>query len=395
MIMSKKTWLGTVVTTIEGEEVESFINACTSQNIQFMNVERTSMTSIRAVILIEDVRKFRKIARKRGLVIRFLERDGMYVIKERSKKRFGFIIGIVAFCVALGLLSQLVWKVDIEGASPLVEQDVREWAEQEGLKVGQPQWRLAPEADIQQRVTEEVEGATWIGVEKIGTKYQFRVVEQHLAEEQEQLTPRHLIANKNGVIQQMYVENGRAVVKSNDVVQKGELLVSGLIGREGEETAIAAKGEVMAETWYQGTVEAPLQLTGIASTGETKNQYTFSWNEYSFVFWGKDAQDEYEQFHTETDQLALPLGFVSVPLPIERTTYEQRDTMTIEYSEDEAIGHAVSIGKNHLEQQLDNDAKIIAENILQTQTDNGKVKLSIHYQVVENIVQVAPIQQGD
>lgn len=69
--------------------------------------------------------------------------------------------------------------------------------------------------------------------------------------------------------------------------------------------------------------------------------------------------------------------------------------MTIEYSEEEAIEHAVSIGKNHLEQQLDNDAKIIAENILQTQTDNGKVKLSIHYQVVENIVQVAPIQQGD
>ena len=33
-------------------------------------------------------------------------------------------------------------------------------------------------------------------------------------------------------------------------VQEGQLLVSGLIGKEGESLQVPAKGEIWGETWY-------------------------------------------------------------------------------------------------------------------------------------------------
>ncbi|MER2140433.1 MAG: stage IV sporulation protein, partial [Priestia megaterium] len=44
---------------------------------------------------------------------------------------------------------------------------------------------------------------------------------------------------------------------------------------------------------------------------------------------------------------------------------------------------------------LGEDAKIKGEKVLHQEQDNGKVRLSIHYQVIENIANTQPIIQGD
>jgi similar to stage IV sporulation protein len=48
-----------------------------------------------------------------------------------------------------------------------------------------------------------------------------------------------------------------------------------------------------------------------------------------------------------------------------------------------------------IKNQLSEDAKIIGENVLHQSVDNGKVIVSIHFQVIENIATGEAIIQGE
>ncbi|QQK79686.1 sporulation protein YqfD [Salicibibacter cibi] len=400
MFKKNPDWLGLVEMKVEGEALETFINQCVKNSISLTEIRRTSSgKKLQATIRIADVKRLRTVAKMTNVSVRFGKRRGLYLLTRQGRRRFGFIIGILAFCTVLVLLSQLVWRVDIEGASPGIEHEIEAWAADIGLQPGQPQWELPPEAEIQQRVSEEVPGATWIGVERQGTTYQFHVVEQHLAEEEDEVAPRNLVATKNGVIRDIYVEHGRAEVAPNAYVEEGDVLISGLIGREESDEEdmeeIAAIGDVHAETWYRGTIELPLEISGEVFTGERTRSLDLQLFGNEWTFWGQDAESLFERHHVTTDQLRIPLYFTDIPLPIERTSYEEKAIVTRTYEEEELAEIAKQLGERQLLRNLDSDAEILSENILQEQRDSGKVKLSILYEVEEDIAREAPITQGD
>ncbi|AXF54690.1 sporulation protein YqfD [Salicibibacter kimchii] len=400
MFKKNPDWLGLVEMKVEGEELETFINRCVKNNVSLTEIRRTSNgKKLQATIRIADVKRLRNVATMMNVSVRFGKRRGLYLLTRQGRRRFGFIIGMLAFCALLVLLSQMVWRVDIEGASPGIEHEIETWAADIGLQPGKPQWELPPEAEIQQRVSEEVSGATWIGVEREGTIYQFHVVEQHLAEEEGEVAPRNLVATKNGVIRDIYVEHGQAEVDPNTYVEEGDVLISGLIGREESEEEdmeeIAAIGEVRAETWYHGTIELPLEIRAEVFTGERTRSLDLQLFGNEWTFWGRDADHLFERHHETTDQLRIPLYFTDIPLPVGRTSYEEKTTVTRTYEEADLTEIARQLGERQLLRNLDSDAKILSENILQEQRDSGTVKLSILYEVEEGIAREAPIKQGD
>jgi hypothetical protein len=66
-----------------------------------------------------------------------------------------------------------------------------------------------------------------------------------LVEKIEALSPRSLVAKKKAMVAKIYVEKGQPEVQVNDYVKKGQVLVSGLIGKEDNKKSIAAVGEVL------------------------------------------------------------------------------------------------------------------------------------------------------
>ena len=57
----------------------------------------------------------------------------------------------------------------------------------------------------------------------------------------------------------MFVEKGQSIVNVNDYVGKGQLLVSGLIGKEDKPEIVPAKGVIKGKTWYKAKVEVPVK----------------------------------------------------------------------------------------------------------------------------------------
>ncbi len=214
-------------------------------------------------------------------------------------------------------------------------------------------------------------------------------------EKPEEFGPRHLIAKKEAVITKIYVEKGQKQVELHQHVQAGQLLVSGIIGKEGGQTEIvSAKGEVLGETWFKSNVELPIKSTFQVFNGNEKRKYSIKVGQIDIPVWGF-GKPKFK--HYETDETEHKIKFLKWELPVSfiSTSLKEKETVTRIYSNEEAIEVAKDIARKDIKSKLTEDAKIKGENVLHQAVENGKVTLSIHFQIIENIAEGQPIIQGD
>ncbi|WP_059102661.1 sporulation protein YqfD [Shouchella shacheensis] len=385
---------GYVRVEIEGRYPEQVLNACMKQNIHIWNVSHVEANKLRFYVQLKAVKELKPILKQTECKVRFKERRGVPFFLRKMGTRSGFAVGLLLFLGLMLMAANMVWGIQVKGASPSVEEELRKHVDEMGIKPGAFRFSLPAPDEVQRLITEEIDEATWIGVRKKGTTFEFEVVEQVRQEREELLSPRDLVASKKAVIQQMFVEDGHAVKNQNDFVEKGDVLVSGHIGREGHEQTVAAKATVIGEVWYTSTVSVPFENTFTSMTGEQKTKRMLSVGGFDLPFWGfrDPGYEESETFESETD--AHLFGY---RLPLQLKKAEERETLsfTRTYTEEEAINVAKERAREELKGKLPDDAEIKSEHILQEAVEHDKVQVRIHYQVLEEITEEKPIIQGD
>lgn len=394
----KNKWVyifsGFVRIEVIGKYGERFLNRCIEEKITIWDISRVEEEKIVANILLTDVKRLKPLLRMTSCKVVFLKRYGLPFFYRRLLKRSGLAIGFLAAFVIILLLSNMVWSVTIKGASPKAEHELRQIIADIGIGRGQFIFLLPSVEDIQKEVTERLDGATWIGVRLNGTNYEFEVVEQTLPEQAEAISPRHLVATKKAVIHDLFVEKGSAQVKPNQLVQKGDLLVSGYIGKEGSQIAVGAKGVVFGEIWYKSTVNVPLKQSIDTLTGEHTSRYFISILGFDIPVWGFKNESFAKK---ELNEKIVPLAFLNLTLPIhfKQKQWFEKEQFMREYSKEEAIQAGIKAAAYELKQRLPKDAQIKSEKVLHETVENGKVKLLIHYQVIEDITGIERISQGE
>ncbi|MBY6035441.1 sporulation protein YqfD [Fictibacillus nanhaiensis] len=387
---------GYVRVEIIGQDSSSFINACMESGIQIWDIQPLSNDRILVSVSIADIRKAKRILKEKKLKIRIKEKIGTPFLLMRMWKRNGFILGMISFIFLLFLLSNMIWNINVTGANPKTEYELRKAAVELGITKGKFIFLLPNVREIQRELTEKMKNVTWIGVTQHGTQYRFEVVEKEIPKAKPISGPRHLVATKEAVIHSLFVEKGQPVITINDYVQKGSLLVSGYIGKEKKPELVSAKGKILGEVWYQTQVEVPLNTSFQTYTGKCKNRHyvtLFGMNLPIFGFSDGEFQDKTETLN-ET-----PLYLAKWKMPISYLKKEIRETDGIKrsYTKTEAIEVGKEMAKKELLKKLPEDAKIKGEKVWQQNVSNGKVKLTMLYQVIENIAseQPIPIQQGE
>ncbi|UAL46204.1 sporulation protein YqfD [Sutcliffiella horikoshii] len=394
----KNQWMnffsGTVKIIIHGNGVERFLNDCTRNGIQVWQVKKMGEEAYTCHVLLKDVRRLRQLIKKQDCKFRFLTRKGLPFLTQYSLKNSGLIVGIIAAFLTVFLLSNMVWSIEIKGAEPATEHKIMQELDKLGVKKGKFQFFIQDVESIQRYLTDTISEITWIGVVLNGTSYHFEVVEKNEPEKLESLSPRSLVAKKKAMVAKIYVEKGQPLVQVNDYVDKGQVLVSGLIGREDNKRSIAAIGEVLGETWYLTSVDVPIKTTLPVLTGEANNKHYMKVGSVKIPVWGF-FQEEFER--QEEYEAERPFYFWKWKLPISyvgKTVHEQEIVERI-YDDEEVIEQALEIGRDQVLSNLGEDAEIKGEKVLRTHKENGKVSVDIHYQVIENIVKIEPIIQGD
>ncbi|HJV17287.1 MAG TPA: sporulation protein YqfD, partial [Bacillales bacterium] len=227
----KNHWIeflyGRVTVKISGKGIERFLNNLTRNGFHIWNVKRHGTETITFKMRVQDAMKIRRLARKSDCVIRFLHREGIPFLVIRSFKNSGFLLGVLFFFCIIFLLSNVVWGIEIKGAKPSTEHQIRKELDKMGVKIGKIQFFVDNVETIQRKLTDQIGAITWVGVELNGTTYHLQVVEKNQPKEPEVLSPRNLVAKKKATIVNMYIEKGQPLVNINDQVKPGQLLVSG------------------------------------------------------------------------------------------------------------------------------------------------------------------------
>jgi similar to stage IV sporulation protein len=387
---------GYVRVEIIGQDSSSFINTCIQSGISIWDIQPLDNNRALVSISVTDIQKARGILKENKLKIRIKEKKGTPFLLKRMWKRNGFILGMLSFIFLLFLLSNMIWNINVTGANPKTEYELRKAAVELGVTKGKFIFLLPNVREIQRDLTEKMDNVTWIGVTQHGTSYRFEVVEKEIPEAKQVTGPRHLVATKEAVIHSVFVEKGQPIVGVNDYVKKGSLLVSGLIGKEKKPQLVSAKGEIWGEVWYQTEVEVPLNTSFQTYTGKYKNRHYVSLFGLNVPVYGF-SEGEFKDKTETLNESPLYLAKWKMPFSYIKKEIRETDGVKRSYSKAEAIEVGKKMAKKELSKKLPEDAKINGEKVWQQNVSNGKVKLTMLYQVIENIAsaQPIPIQQGE
>lgn len=385
---------GIVTVKLSGRGIERFINKLIRNDISVWNVKRHGAETVFFYMKLKDVKKLRLLARDSGCSITFQHRIGLPFLFKKLLRNSGLLIGAFLFMFVILFLSNMVWRVEINGANPETEYKIQKQLDKMGIKTGKLQFFIDDVETIQRQLTNNIQVITWVGVEIKGTTFHLQVVEKKEPEQPEEFGPRHLVAKKEAIVTKIFVEKGNKLVNIHDHVVPGQMLVSGIIGKGEQTELVSSKGEILGETWYKSIVELPLTSTFQVFNGNEKRKYSIGFGSVNIPIWGF-GKPKFSESKVESSKHELRFLKWVLPVSFVNTTIRESEQETRIYSNEEAIKVAKEIARKDIKSKLSEDAKIKGEKVLHAVIENGKVKLSIHFQIIENIAEGQPIIQGD
>jgi len=243
--------LGYVTISVEGYFIERFINICISKNILLWNMKRTKSSFLYTNISIREFKKIKEIAKITKCRVKIEKKKGLPFVLHRYKKRKIFLIFLILIVVSMFTISNFVWNIEVKGNNTIPTEELIQVLNENGLSIGKFKSSIETKQIIN-NIRLQRNDIAWIGIHIKGTNVTVEVVEAdkkpELIDEQDYC---NIVANKEGIITKINVQNGTALVKEGDIVRSGNVLVGGWL--EGKYTGtryVHAKAEVQAKIWY-------------------------------------------------------------------------------------------------------------------------------------------------
>lgn len=222
-----------------GYSPERFMNLCGNHGIRLWDVCRRERC-YEMYIGLSDFFRLRPIVRKTGTRAVVLERYGLPFLIQKIRKRKIFAVGLPCCIAFLIAMSQFVWAIDFEGNHSLTDDVLMDFLEENGVDFGVPRNQVDIEA-LEAAIRENFDVVTWTSARIEGTRFIVKIKENDLLfseeedsaeadQQMEQDCPgSDLIANADGIVHSILTRSGVPKVQAGDVVEKGDVLVSGQV----------------------------------------------------------------------------------------------------------------------------------------------------------------------
>lgn len=338
---------GYVIIKIKGSALERFINLTIFHEIPLWDVVKIDSNVIEAKISIQEFKNIRHIARKTKSRVFIIKKRGLPFLLIKLLKRKFFLFGILLFFIIQYGLSSIIWDIEVIGIENIGKQDIVKNIENLGLKVGTFKCIIDPKY-IEDNLILSNSDIAWADVKIKGTKAIITIVEKKLPPELDESAPCNIVASKKGIIEDIVVLRGRRVVEKGDLVEEGQIIISGFVDEEGiEPYLVHAKGLVKARVIYSEKLEVPLIELQETRTGRTSFVIKISSSNGEMDL--KRIGPVFEDYDTEITR-KIVLGWRNLRIPVELIIEKQYEVE----KEKVFIGieGAFKKGKDILEQRL-------------------------------------------
>lgn len=366
----KYIW-GYVIVELRGNALERLLNRISALGIELWDIQRVKQ-GFRFKMQAKDFYRLRPLVRYRKCTARIYRKRGVPFILYRTWNRKAFLFGIIVCVIVLKLLSSFLWFIDICNTENIPASELQVFVDQMGIHRGM----LLKKVDLlglEQLIRAEHLEVAWVDAKLEGTRLTIKVVEKVLIDETDIVD---LVAEKPGVIRELIVFTGRALVKEGDTVNSGDVLIKAatkfetfadpdfegnlppyLPPPDGE--IIPAAGIVKGHVWYEGYGEAERVVVREQLTGREERAVKIKIGSKLFHYSG-ERTIPYEQYRVEKEVKSIPL-WRNLHLPIEIINEDYLETVI--YREPRSLETAYFLAKeqatNAILKSLTSDAIII------------------------------------
>lgn len=373
---------------IEGRRPNSLLSLLIILKIPFIKKKETKDYLI-LEIEEEYFQKIKKLAPTYEITI--LKRTGKaYLIHLYKTKKIFLYSTIFAFLVII-LLTNIIFSVRVVETDKEIKDMILTDLRENGITRFRFKVSYKRKEAIREKILEkEKDYLEWLEIEEVGTMYQVKVIRRINNPKEEELKPRSIVAKKKGRITRIEADYGEVTTKKNDVVDKGDTLISGLIKNKEEiKTKVAARGKVYAEVWYQVNLNLPTLYQEEIKTGNKKNTL-------EIIFLDKNIFiSELFKYNNSISKETVLYNNPLIPFRISFTKKEEIKLKQVAYQEDKTLKKIKKLAIDKLKQRIGNDIKILSINVLKKKTSADKIEVELFFKVEEDITSYESLENID
>jgi similar to stage IV sporulation protein len=246
--------------------------------VYLWDVERTQK-GVELNVSIRGFKMLRGCAQKTKCRTKIVAKNGIPFLMHRYRKRKILAVGVLFFVLGLFALSSFIWRIEIEGNIILPQDTILEFLETEGLRTGAFKFSLS-DRELQTAILNNFSEVSWADVHTRGTRTKILIAEGIPKQEIfDRKTPVHVVASKEGLITGIVTGAGAPLVRQNDIVREGDMLVSGILELDPNLTGsplvyVHAYAEVWARRYHTMEITVPFTYDVKVFTGRISNRRT-------------------------------------------------------------------------------------------------------------------------
>ena len=373
---------------IEGRRPNSLLSLLIILKIPFIKKKETKDYLI-LEIEEEYFQKIKKLAPTYEITI--LKRTGKAYLIHLYKTKKIFLYSIIFAFLVIVLLTNIIFSVRVVETDKEIKDMILTDLRENGITRFRLKVSYKRKEAIREKILEkEKDYLEWLEIEEIGTMYQVKVIRRINNPKEEDLKPRSIVAKKKGRITRIEADYGEVTTKKNDVVDKGDTLISGLIKNKEEiKTKVAARGKVYAEVWYQVNLNLPTIYQEEIKTGNKKNTL-------EIIFLDKNIFiSELFKYNNSISKETVLYNNPLIPFRISFTKKEEIKLKQVAYQEDKTLKKIKKLAVDKLKQRIGNDIKILSINVLKKKTSADKIEVELFFKVEEDITSYESLENID
>ena len=345
---------GYVRVRVESAWPERILNLSAARGIELREPQWTSASELRFAVARRDFRAFRQALGNTDARWSLERKAGAPYFFARFRRRYALLAGLAA-CIALLIVNSLfIWDFEVSGNDTVPDEKILRVLAENGVRRGTFVHSFRSQ-DICNRTLPELPELSWLTVNVRGCRAYVVVRERVLSPEiVNHRSPTNIVSKRAALVTRVLALDGRAMVQKDAVVQKGQLLISGVaeisdvMQPSASTRFLAGKGEVWGRTWHELSVKIPLTYETKCYTGAEKHEYALLWGEKRLKF-QKDSSNIGVNCDKIINQSKWQLfGTIALPMTWEEETYLPYETRPLTRTQEQAE----AMGREVLERQL-------------------------------------------
>ena len=376
------------VIKIEGRRPSSLLSLLIILKIPFIKKAETK-DSLIIEIEEDQFQRIKKLVPTYEVTI--LKRTGISYLLNLYKTKKVFLFSILFAFLVITVLTNITFSIRIVETDSAIKEMLLDDLKENGIIKYHFKVPYKKKEQIRQKILDkEKDSLEWLEIEEIGTMYQVKAIKRVNNPKEETLTPRSIVAKKKGRITRIEADYGEVTAKKNDVVEKGDTLISGLIKNKDEiKTKVAARGKVYAEVWYQVNLNLPTIYQEETKTGNQKNILEILFLDKNIFI------SELFKYQNSINKEKVIYQSNLIPFRISFTKKEEINIKQVTYQNKSSQKEIEQLAIKKLKQRLGNNIKILSINVLKKKTSADRIEVELFFKVEEDITSYSSLENID